>query len=232
MDNDEVPWLIFVDFHKAFNVIDHNLTRWTDAKKYGHSGMTSFQFLFRMKFSLWYKILFQYHKYWKWNRKFYSLVWAEHAYMTWHKIHASQNTLRLSHSVLLCECNVDFTLVQNWFQNESHSVSYKRCHSPGWILIHLRTNFTNDISTASPCPVAFDQLGLVYSRKTQYKMVFFLPKKSKKGDKIVITGSGPTVTKTITCAEIIKRKFKVSSQRAITLYAWVTKSIIIICAPR
>lgn len=31
---------------------------------------------------------------------------------------------------------------------------------------------------------------------------------SKKGDKIVITGSGPTVTKTITCAEIIKRKFK------------------------
>ena len=109
-------------------------------------------------------------------------------------------------------------------------VSYKQPHSSGWILIHLRTNFTNDISTASPCPAAFEQLGLVYSRKTQYKMFFFfLPKKGKKGDKIVITGSGPTVTKTITCAEIIKRKFKVSSQRAITLYAWVTEKCY--CAP-
>ena len=146
-----------------------------------YSRMTSFQFLFRMKFPLWYKILFQYHIYWKRNRKFYSLVWVEHAYMTWHKIHASQNTLRLSHSVLLCECNTVFTLVQNWFQNESHSVSYKQPHSPGWILIHLRTNFTNDISTASPCPAAFDQLGLVYSRKTQSKMFFFSAQKEQKG---------------------------------------------------
>ena len=33
--------------------------------------------------------------------------------------------------------------------------------------------------------------------------------KNKKGEKIVLIGSGPTVTKTITCAEIIKRKTKV-----------------------
>lgn len=31
---------------------------------------------------------------------------------------------------------------------------------------------------------------------------------NKKGEKIVLIGSGPTVTKTITCAEIIKRKTK------------------------
>ncbi|PFX28415.1 ribonuclease P protein subunit p25-like protein [Stylophora pistillata] len=31
---------------------------------------------------------------------------------------------------------------------------------------------------------------------------------NKKGEKVVLIGSGPTVTKTITCAEIIKRKSK------------------------
>jgi len=38
----------------------------------------------------------------------------------------------------------------------------------------------------------------------------FVFSQNKEEEKIVLTGSGPTVTKTITCAEIIKRKSKVS----------------------
>lgn len=47
------------------------------------------------------------------------------------------------------------------------------------------------------------------------EFVFFIFFKNKKADKIVLTGSGPTVTKTITCAEIIKRKTKVSHRTSI-----------------
>ena len=41
--------------------------------------------------------------------------------------------------------------------------------------------------------------------------------KIKKGERIILTGSGPTVTKAITCAEIIKRKIRVSHEGMLQL---------------
>ena len=54
--------------------------------------------------------------------------------------------------------------------------------------------------------------------------IFFNFLKSKKGEKIILTGSGPTVTKAITCAEIIKRKTRVSQKEVLCHADFTTKA--------
>ena len=89
------------------------------------SGMSSFQFSFRMKFSFWCEISFWYHvnstrtSFRIVNRKSCSYIWSEWR-MIWRENHASENVYR-SLSILPCECRTNFTLEQNLFRNESHS---------------------------------------------------------------------------------------------------------------
>ena len=89
------------------------------------SGMSSFQFSFRMKFSFWCEISFWHHVNWKWtsfrieNRKSCSYIWSEWR-IIWRENHASENVY-MSLSILPCECRINFTLEQNLFRNESHS---------------------------------------------------------------------------------------------------------------
>ena len=52
------------------------------------------------------------------------------------------------------------------------------------------------------------QLKFCISHSKQFK--FLYPPKNKEEKKINLIGSGPSISKTITCAEIVKRKARVS----------------------